>query len=186
MWKDLAKVTHDLPSPQVSLYWQQMLETNGWAGVCEVRAACNFLQTNITIWPKSRASNDIYYTIERYHPTVPSNENITLLLSHSHYTLLADDFPRNPLLLWQIQSKLTEPKGAKMWQTKIKHQSQIKKKKWGKRPISHLLPVRKKQSNNKQMEKITILEHVMIKIPPFLANCDDIAYSATHNDLCNR
>ena len=40
-----------------------MLASIGWATACDVRAACDVLQTNIRIWLKG----DIRYTLEAYH-----------------------------------------------------------------------------------------------------------------------
>ena len=99
-----ATMTHDLPSPQVSLYWMHMIDGNGWAGACEVKMACNILGTNITIWLKGRTNADIRYTREMYRPDDTTDANITLLLSHNHYTLLTEYFPTE-----RLQAQFPDP-----------------------------------------------------------------------------
>ena len=99
IYKDLATITHDLTRTCISLYCQHMLAQNGWATACEVRAACDVLQTNITICLKGQTNGRIHYTLESYHPTTISNDNITLLLSDQHYTLFEESnhFQRHAL-----------------------------------------------------------------------------------------
>lgn len=95
LFKDLATVAHDLHSPLASTYIQLMLAKNGWGTVCEVKAACDVLHTNITVWLKGRANGAIHYTMNRYQPTENSHENISLLLWGDHYTPLieTDQYP---------------------------------------------------------------------------------------------
>ena len=59
--------------------------------------ACNILRTNITIWLKGRTNVDIRYLREKYEPDDSTDANITLLLSHNHYTLLTEYFPTERL-----------------------------------------------------------------------------------------
>lgn len=45
--EDLATLSHDLPARSVTQYWLSMVNKNGWATVCELKAACDLLYINI-------------------------------------------------------------------------------------------------------------------------------------------
>lgn len=121
--KAIASIAHDLQRPLVNNYFQLMLVENGWGSVCEVKAACDVLRTNITVWLKGRVNGRIHYTMNRYQPTEISHENINLLLWGEHYTPL---IPTGQLPAQAIEGPSTSRVQSQL--QKRRNTNQIKKR----------------------------------------------------------
>ena len=95
-WKDLAFISHDLRVNSVTQYWHDMVNKNGWATVCEIKAACDLLNINIQTWLKGFVFNrelrtyQHTLTLESYKSNQSSTTTITLLLWGEHFTPLTE------------------------------------------------------------------------------------------------
>ena len=95
-WKDLAFISHDLRVSSVTQYWHDIVNKNGGATVCEIKAACDLLNINIQTWLKGFVFNrelQTYqhtFTLDSYKSNQDSTTTITLLLWGGHFTLMTE------------------------------------------------------------------------------------------------
>ncbi|KAJ8316603.1 hypothetical protein KUTeg_005845 [Tegillarca granosa] len=88
VWSDFVSLCHDGIHSK-NEYYRYMIINNGWATAPEVRAACEVLNINISVYVQGNANRRTYFTEEPYTYD-GALCTIQLLLTNSHYTVLTN------------------------------------------------------------------------------------------------
>ena len=85
-WNDLAFISHDLRVNAVTQYWHDMVNRNGWATVCEIKAACHLLTINIQTSLKGFVCNHELHTYQHTFTleSYKSNQDSTTTIGPGH------------------------------------------------------------------------------------------------------